>query len=143
MSYRGTYVPPSTGDYNFSVAESGTTKLYVNGQLVEQRLRDDFGFIDHTTVALRAGRPVSIVLDYSPMAAAASSNSSKNFANFDTFLGDEVQLGAVTPPPGSPAHSTRRCDRRGPRTSPSFSPGGRSARATTSRALISRATRTS
>jgi beta-glucosidase len=100
VSYRGTYVPTNTGDYNFSVAESGTTKLYVSGRLVEQRLRDDFGYVDHSTVALHAGRPVSIVLNYSPMAAAASNNSSNNFANFDTFLGDEVHLGAVTPTTG-------------------------------------------
>lgn len=143
VSYRGTYVPPSTGDYNFSVAESGTTKLYVNGQLVEQRLRDDFGYIDHTTAALRAERPVSIVLDYSPMAAAAS-NTPPRASLISTRSSVTRSTSAPSrPPPGSRARSTRRCARRGPRTSPSCSPGGRSARATTSRALISRATRTS
>ena len=96
-SYRAVYTPASTGDYNFSVTQSGTTKLYVDGQLVEQRLRDDFGTIDHVTVPLRAGHPVSIVVDYSPMAAAASNNSSAPFANFGLFLGDAVHLGVALP----------------------------------------------
>ena len=54
-----------SGDYNFSIIESGTVKLYVDGRLVTQRLRDDFGYVDHVTVPLRAGHPASIVLDYS------------------------------------------------------------------------------
>jgi beta-glucosidase len=102
VTYRGTYTPPTTGDYNFSIAESGTEKLYVNGQLVQQRLRDDFGFVDHVTVPLTAGTPVSLVLDYSPMAAAASNNATNPFANFDTFLGDAVKLGAALPPASGP-----------------------------------------
>jgi beta-glucosidase len=98
VSYRGLYTPPTTGDYNFSVTQSGTTKLYIDGRLVEERLRDDFGYIDHVTVPLRAGQPVSIVVNYSPMAAAASNNSSAPFANFNLFLGDAVHVGAALPP---------------------------------------------
>ncbi len=99
-SYQATYTPAVTGDYNLSIAESGTTKLYVNGQLVEQRLRDDFGYIDHVTIALTAGQPVSLVLDYSPEEAAAGQAPAQGPFNsiFDTFLGDEVHLGAALPP---------------------------------------------
>ena len=102
VSYQGVFTPPTSGDYNFSVTESGTVKLYVGGQLVGQRLRDDFGYIDHVTVPLRAGRPVTIVLNYSPMAAAASNNATNPFANFNTFLGDKVHLGAALPPASGP-----------------------------------------
>jgi PA14 domain len=35
VSYQGTYTPPATGEYNFSVVESGTTKLYINGKLAD------------------------------------------------------------------------------------------------------------
>jgi beta-glucosidase len=103
-SYQAVYTPPTTGDYNFSVTESGTVKLFVSGQLVEQRVRDDFGYIDHVTVPLRAGRPVSIVLDYSPMAAAAGLPTTVPIFNatFNTFLGDEVHLGAALPPSTGP-----------------------------------------
>jgi beta-glucosidase len=101
-SYRGVYTPPSTGNYNFSVAESGTVKLYIDGNLVEQRLRDDFGYIDHVTVPLVGGRPVSIVVNYSPMAASASVGSTGLYTNFDTFLGAEVHLGVALPPTTGP-----------------------------------------
>lgn len=50
----------SRSEYNFSVVESGTTKLYINGRLVSQRVRDDFGYTDHVTVRLRAGRATAI-----------------------------------------------------------------------------------
>jgi beta-glucosidase len=100
VSYQGLYTPVTTGSYNFSVVESGTTKLFINGRLVEQRVRDDFGYTDTVTVRLRAGQPVSIRLDYSPaMAAAGVPTTVPIFTSiFNTFLGDEVHLG-VTPPP--------------------------------------------
>jgi beta-glucosidase len=112
-SYKGVYTPPSSGNYNFSVTESGTVKLYINGRLVEQRQRDDFGYIDHVTVRLRRGVPVSVVLDYSPMAAAAGMNSGSVFANFGTFLGDAVRLGVALPNAGliqEAVRSARRAD---------------------------------
>ncbi|HUA49908.1 MAG TPA: glycoside hydrolase family 3 C-terminal domain-containing protein [Solirubrobacteraceae bacterium] len=104
VSYQAVYTPSTTGDYNFSVTESGTVKLFVGGQLVEQRARDDFGYIDHVTVPLKAGRPVSIVLDYSPMAAAAGLPTTVPIftATFNTFLGDELHLGAALPPSTGP-----------------------------------------
>lgn len=116
VSYQGVYTPATSGDYNFSVAESGTEKLYVNGQLVEQRLRDDFGYVDHVTVALTAGRPVSTVLDYSPQEAGAGISATGAFANFNTFLCDEIHLGAVAPPASGateiqhPAAAARHAD---------------------------------
>ena len=105
VAFTGKYTPPVSGEYNFSVTESGTTKLYIDGALVAQRARDDFGYVDHATVALTAGKPVSIVLDYSPEEAAAGIPPAlaNNFGSiFNTFLGTEVQLG-VTPPPASGA----------------------------------------
>lgn len=102
-SYQGIYTPPTTGNYNFSVTESGTVKLFVDGKLVEQRLRDDFGTIDHVTVRLHAGEPASIVLDYSPEEAAASNNANNPFGGFNLFLGDAVHLGAALPPTTGPS----------------------------------------
>jgi beta-glucosidase len=103
VSFTGTYTPPVTGEYNFSITESGTTKLYINGTLVAQRARDDFGYVDHAVVPLTAGQRVSIVLDYSSEEAAAGIPPAVagSFGSiFNTFLGDEVQLGE-TPPPAS------------------------------------------
>lgn len=101
-SYQATYTPPVTGDYNFSVTQSGTTKLYINGRLVIQRLRDDFGYIAHAMVPLVAGQAVKIVVDYSPEEAVAGLNPTTGPFNaiFNTFLGPEVHLG-VTPPASS------------------------------------------
>jgi beta-glucosidase len=98
-TYRGTYTPPVTGSYDLSVTESGTTKLYVDGRLVSSRARDDFGYTDHASVRLRAGKPASIVLQYSPMAAAAGLPTTVPIFNsiFNTFLGDEVHLGISVP----------------------------------------------
>jgi beta-glucosidase len=102
-SYRTVYTPPLTGDYNFSVIESGTTKLYVDGQLVSQRLRDDFGYTDHATVHLTAGHAVPIVLYYSSEEGVAGLPSTLNIFNFNTFLGNEVHLGVALPPSSGPA----------------------------------------
>jgi beta-glucosidase len=123
VSYQGTFTPPTTGDYNFSVGESGTVKLYVDGKLVEQRLRDDFGYIDHVTVPLRAGRPTSIVVDYSPMAAAASNASGSTFANFGTFLGDEVHLGVALPPTTGETLIKQASENQGPGATKAEYPG--------------------
>jgi len=104
VSYQGIYTPPVTGEYNFSVVESGTTRMYINGRLVEQRVRDDFGYTDHVTVRLRAGQPATVTLDYSPMAAAAGLPTTIPIFNsiFNTFLGDEVHLGVAPPPATGP-----------------------------------------
>ncbi len=103
-SYQATYTPPVTGDYNFSVTESGTTKLYIDGRLVTQRARDDFGYIDHVTVPLTGGRPVSIVLDYSSEEGAASLPVAAHIFDsiFNTFLGNEVHLGVTLPASSGP-----------------------------------------
>jgi beta-glucosidase len=101
-SYQAIYTPPVTGDYNFSVTESGTTKLYVDGQLVSQRLRDDFGYIDHATVHLTAGHPVPIVLYYSSEEGVAGLPPTLPIFNFNTFLGNEVHLGVSLPPSTGP-----------------------------------------
>lgn len=104
-SYQATYTPPVSGDYNFSVTESGTTKLYIDGRLVTQRVRDDFGYIDHVTVPLTAGRPVSILLRYSSEEAGASLPIAAHIFDsmFNTFLGNEVHLGVTLPAASGPS----------------------------------------
>ncbi|HLH64536.1 MAG TPA: glycoside hydrolase family 3 C-terminal domain-containing protein [Solirubrobacteraceae bacterium] len=104
VSYEGMYTPPVSGQYSFSVTESGTAKLYIAGRLVAERVRDDFGYVDHATVSLQAGRPISIVLDYSPEEAAANVPTTVPIFNsiFNTFLGDEVHLGVTVPPASGP-----------------------------------------
>jgi len=105
VAYHGTYTPGVTGTYDMSVTESGTTRLYIGGRLVEQRERDDFGYADQVSVRLTAGHPVSIVLDYSPMAAAAGVPTTAPIFNsiFNTFLGDEVHLGVSAPAATGPS----------------------------------------
>ena len=115
-SYQAIYTPPVTGDYNFSVVESGTTKLYVNGQLVSQRLRDDFGTIDHATVHLTAGQSVPIALYYSSEEGVAGLPSTLNIFNFNTFLGNEVHLGLALPPSSGPSLVQQAAARRPRRT---------------------------
>ncbi|HEX4010398.1 MAG TPA: glycoside hydrolase family 3 C-terminal domain-containing protein [Solirubrobacteraceae bacterium] len=100
--YKGIYTPPVTGDYNFSITESGTVKLYVSGQLVDQRLRDDFGTIDHSTAHLTAGHAVPIQLNYSSEEGVAGIPSTLNIFNFNLFLGNEVHLGAALPAASGP-----------------------------------------
>jgi beta-glucosidase len=102
-SYQAVYTPAATGDYNFSVVESGTTKLYVAGQLVSGRLRDDFGYIDHATVHLTAGQSVPIALYYSSEEGVAGLPSTLNIFNFNTFLGNEVHLGLAVPLSSGPS----------------------------------------
>ena len=102
-SYQAIYTPPVSGDYNFSVTESGTTKLYVGGQLVSQRLRDDFGYVDHATVHLTAGHATPIVLDYSSEEGVAGLPPELPIFNFNTFLGNEVHLGVALPASTGPS----------------------------------------
>jgi beta-glucosidase len=63
--WTGTFVPPSTGLYRFSIAGAGTGQLYVANRPVVALMRADFEVVAHGTIELTAGQPVPIALKYS------------------------------------------------------------------------------
>jgi beta-glucosidase len=70
VRYTGTFTPPTTGLYNFSVGDGGGAKLYLNGVLELQNLDGQFGYANQVAVRLAAGHPVNLRLDYTPAQAA-------------------------------------------------------------------------
>ncbi len=70
VRYTGTFTPPTTGLYDFSVGNGGGAKLYLGGVLRLQNLDGQFGYADQVAVHLTAGRPVALRLDYTPRQAA-------------------------------------------------------------------------
>jgi beta-glucosidase len=70
VRYTGTFTPPTTGLYDFSVGDGGGAKLFINGVLVLQNLDGQFGYANQVAVHLTAGRPLTLRLDYTPRQAA-------------------------------------------------------------------------
>jgi beta-glucosidase len=70
VRYTGTFTPPTTGLYDFSVGDGGTASLYLNGALELQNLDGQFGYANQVAVYLTSGRAVDLRLDYSPRQAA-------------------------------------------------------------------------
>lgn len=70
VRYTGTFTPPTTGLYDFSVGDGGGAKLFLNGVLELQNLDGQFGYANQVAIRLPAGRPVSLRLDYTPRQAA-------------------------------------------------------------------------
>ncbi len=63
--WTGNLIPPSTGNYIFSVTGSGTAQLYVDHKPVATMMRADFGQTVQGTMELKAGRAVPVELKYS------------------------------------------------------------------------------
>jgi beta-glucosidase len=82
--WTGSLMPPSTGDYVFSVTGSGTAQLYVDHRPVTTMMRADFGQTVQGTIYLKAGRAVPIELKYS---------------NASTIMGPGLALGWHPPDP--------------------------------------------
>jgi beta-glucosidase len=70
VRYTGTFTPPTTGLYDFSVGDGGGATLFINGVLELQNLDGQFGYTNQVAVHLDAGRPVALRLDYTPRQAA-------------------------------------------------------------------------
>ncbi|NJC68633.1 glycosyl hydrolase [Planosporangium thailandense] len=65
--WTGTFTPPATGDYRFSLAAAGAYRLCVDGrQLADNKYADFPATAAPAPVHLTAGRPVPILVDYSP-----------------------------------------------------------------------------
>jgi beta-glucosidase len=62
--YTGTLTPATTGTYTFSVTSDDGSRLLINGQQVIDNWRDQGGTTETGTVALTAGVPVSVEVDY-------------------------------------------------------------------------------
>ena len=83
--WTGSLMPPSTGDYLFSVTGSGTAQLYVDHKPVAIMMRADFAQTVQGMIYLKAGRAVPIELKYS---------------NASMILGPGLTLGWQQPDPG-------------------------------------------
>jgi len=83
--WTGTLMPPSSGEYLFSVTGSGTAQLYVNHELVTTMMRADFGQTVQGAIKLQAGTPAPIELKYS---------------NASSIMGPGLALGWQAPDPG-------------------------------------------
>ncbi|SDM75884.1 glycoside hydrolase family 3 C-terminal domain-containing protein [Actinacidiphila guanduensis] len=62
--WTGTLTPPTTGSYTFSLRSDDGSRLFVNGQQVIDNWADQPPTTKTGTVALTAGQPVSIEVDY-------------------------------------------------------------------------------
>ena len=62
--YRGTLKPPRSGTYTFTISSDNGRRLAIKGATVIDEWKDDWGKDYSGTIALKAGVPVSIVLDY-------------------------------------------------------------------------------
>jgi beta-glucosidase len=82
--WTGNVIPPSTGNYIFSITGSGTAQLYVDHKPVATMMRADFGQTVQGTIPLKAGRAVPIELKYS---------------NASMILGPGLALGWQPPDP--------------------------------------------
>jgi beta-glucosidase len=82
--WKGNLIPPSTGNYIFSVTGSGTAQLYVDHKPVATMMRADFGQTVQGTIPLKAGGAVPIELKYS---------------NASMILGPGLTLGWQPPDP--------------------------------------------
>ena len=71
-TWRGTLTPPATGDYLLALSSDDGSRLYVDGRLVIDHWGDHASSSKTATVALRAGRPVAIRVDYYEKAGEAS-----------------------------------------------------------------------
>ncbi|HEV2344051.1 MAG TPA: glycoside hydrolase family 3 C-terminal domain-containing protein, partial [Actinocrinis sp.] len=62
--WTGTLTPPTTGTYNFSLTSDDGSRLYINGQQVINNWADQPPTTKTGSIALTAGQPVSIEVDY-------------------------------------------------------------------------------
>jgi beta-glucosidase len=62
--WTGTLTPPTTGTYQFSLTSDDGSRLYVNGQQVINNWADQPATTQTGSIALTAGQPVSVEVDY-------------------------------------------------------------------------------
>ncbi|MCP5143992.1 MAG: glycoside hydrolase family 3 C-terminal domain-containing protein [Gammaproteobacteria bacterium] len=80
--WRGTLLPPKSGDYVFSLSGAGTAELYLDGKLVTTVQRADFPASTVGMIALDANRPVTVQIKYH---------------NASAILGHGIRLGWQVP----------------------------------------------
>lgn len=71
-TWSGTLTPPASGDYLFVLNSDDGSRLHVDGKLVIDHWGDHASASKSATVALRAGHPVAIRVDYYEKAGEAS-----------------------------------------------------------------------
>jgi len=75
VRWTGRLTPPTTGTYQFSLNSDDGSRLFVNGQQVINNWFNQPPTTRTGSIALTAGQPVTIEVDYSRTAAAARSTS--------------------------------------------------------------------
>jgi beta-glucosidase len=66
VRWRGTYTPTKSGAHHFSIEGCGSGKLVIDGKVVAEFQRVDFGAIEHAVIDLAAGKTVSIEIQWTP-----------------------------------------------------------------------------
>jgi beta-glucosidase len=62
--WTGTFTPATSGAHRFSLTNSGTARLYIDGKLVATNYSQFGGAVAHAVLQLTAGAPVSIRVEY-------------------------------------------------------------------------------
>ena len=70
VRYTGSFTVPTTGTYVFSIGNGGETRLSIDGAPVAHTNGGQFGYATQVAQRLRAGRVVTLRLDYTPRDAA-------------------------------------------------------------------------
>jgi beta-glucosidase len=64
VKWTGTITPPTTGSYTFGLTSDDGSRLFINGQQVIDNWRDQATNTETAQVALTAGQPVQVEVDY-------------------------------------------------------------------------------
>ena len=141
-SYQAVYTPAATGDYNFSVVESGTTKLYVAGQLVSDGCATTSATSTTPRSTLTAGQPSRSPSTTPRRRASPAFPRRSTYSTSTRSSATRCTWAWPFRRPADRAWSSRRRPRRPRPTWRWCSPAVRSARDTTSRAFRCPAIRT-
>jgi beta-glucosidase len=80
--WTGTFIPPRSGEYAFSLSGSGTAELFLDNKLITTLYHTDFPGTTVGTVELTAGRKTKVLIKYN---------------NLSAVLGGGVKLGWMPP----------------------------------------------
>ncbi|MEN3747403.1 glycoside hydrolase family 3 C-terminal domain-containing protein [Sphingomonas sp. HF-S3] len=93
VRWRGSFTPTEDGIQHFTLAGSGTARLFVDGTLAGRFDNTDFGDTIYANVPMRAGRPVAIRVEWTPRVTFRQAAVD----DYGTTLGPALRLGWAGP----------------------------------------------
>lgn len=93
VRWTGRFTPVETGVQNFTLAGSGTARLFVDGKSVGEYANVDFGDTLYANLPMQAGRPVEIRVEWTPRVTFRQ----QAVDDYGTTLGPAVRLGWAGP----------------------------------------------